>query len=208
MLLLSNTLNSNCQKNYNKSSLFLKLINTLFDSMFLQNQENLPCLNFQWIWRNRVMLVPLSAPNPVIFSRSLSHTHTHMALLCRENLMTRQRNHRSRKRKVSIRSLWLISISRVRNAFFASPPPIMLVYQPFRPVSLPLYFQLLEKFVLEVDQKNWVLLYSPGWHYKVMSWTCRVQDSRQSAALCLHRVGTPDCNHLVTFYDHFWRQCD
>lgn len=169
----------------------LKLINMLFKSLVLQNQENLPCLNFQWIRRNLVMVVPLSAPNPVIFlltlslSRSLTHTHTHGSVVP-GNLMTRQRNHRSRKRKVSISSL--ISFSRVRSAFVASPPPIMLVYQPFRPVSLPLYFQLLEKFVLQVDQKSPVLLYGPGCH-KVMSWTCRVDTEWQVVNCCLHSQG-------------------
>lgn len=76
-------------KNYNTSLMFLKLIIMLFKSMVLQNQENLPCLNSQWIWRNLVMVVPLSAPNPVIFlltlSPSLAHTHTRLCCAGKPN---------------------------------------------------------------------------------------------------------------------------
>lgn len=43
----------------------------------------------------------------------------------------------------------------VRNAFFGSPLSILLTYQPFQPLSLCLYFQLLEESGLKVDQSTW-----------------------------------------------------
>lgn len=95
---------------------------------------------------------PLSPP--------LTHTHTVvLGLEGQRNLMTRLRNqnHTSRKRKAvsqSLCSLWLISSSFVRNAFFGSPLSILLTYRPFQPLSVSPYFQLLEEFGLEVDQST------------------------------------------------------
>jgi len=107
-------------------------------------------------------------PQAQSFAVNLTHTYTYTQCCCaglegQRNLTTGQRNHRSRKRKVSRYTPSGSFHPPVRGMLsLALPFPFCLptgATDP--PFSLPLYFQPLDEFGLEVDQSNTGLLQSP-----------------------------------------------
>lgn len=94
-----------------------------------------------------MLLFPFSAPTHLFslllsLSLLLKHTQVHTTVCCAGKPNDQgEKPQVPKKKSQSLRCLAFTLTSCVRKPFCAPAPPPMSAHRPFRPVSLPLYFQ-------------------------------------------------------------------